>query len=979
MSVESSPPRDRWRQIEEIYWQAVDGNDAERAAILDDAGTADPALRHAVESLLACRPAASGFLDTDALDVAADLLTQESDADLVGRRIGPYVVEAWLGSGGMGDVYRARDEQLQRDVALKILPGMFAPDADRLARFKREAQVLASLNHPNIATIHGFEQAEGLHALVLELVDGPTLADRVARGPIPVDQAVMIARQIAEGLEAAHERGIVHRDLKPSNIALRADGTVKLLDFGLATAFEPAGPAAENTIPSSAIEAAPALERVIVGTRAYASPEQASGRPTDKRTDVWAFGAVLFEMLAARPAFTGERDNGGASVLQRDVDWTSLPVSTPVSLRRLIARCLVQDPKQRLRDIGEARIALHDSAATADATADSGVLFRRRDWSRRAIPMALVALATAALTWYVKPLPTPAVVRFRVSIPDGQLLARGIGRHAIAISPDGRHIVYSGVTPATLYVRELSRVEATTIKGTDGYRRVSEPVFSPDGESVAFFADGAIKRVPLSGGSAVTVVAADAPYGMSWGTDGIVYGQGKNGIIRVPPDGSRTEVLVRVRDGEEAHGPQVLPGGEHVLFTLASGTSSSRWDKARIVVQSLASGERATLIDGGSDARYLPTGHIVYALSGVLYAVAFDVERLTVTGTPQPIVEGVARPSNNETGAADFSVSDTGALIYVPRRVASGDIERETLQLALIDRSGAVEPLRLPPGAHRTPRVSPDGARIAFGTEDGTEAAVWIAELSATSARRLTFGGNNRYAIWSHDGNRVAFQSDRESDRGIFWQPADGSAVAERLTMADQGAAHIPESWSPTGGTFLYSVKQGSRATLWMMSLAERKARPFGDVASQSSIGAVFSPDGRWVAYASGEQRRQTIYVQPFPPTGAKYQLVVEGSTPSHPVWSPDGRELFFNPKPQGFGVVQVQTSPTFAFGTSAVLSRPFLLSPPEQQRAYDVTPTGRFVARVPMNENRDELALDTQVHVVLNWTEELKQRVPTR
>ena len=983
LSQTSRTNRDRWRRVEQIYVEAVERDGDARATLLEHACGNDAALRHDVESLLACEGRAAQFIEVPALDIAAALLTSVSH-ELVGRTLGPYVIEAWLGSGGMGDVYRARDRQLNRQVALKVLPDVFALDPDRLDRFKREAQVLASLNHTNIASIHGFEESDGLQALVLELVDGPTLADRLAHGPIPIDEGLPIARQIAEGLEAAHEQGIVHRDLKPANIAVRGDGTVKILDFGLARVLQlDAAARGDRTPPATMQSPAAAPVAVILGTAAYMSPEQAKGRPADKRSDIWAFGAVLYEMLSGRRAFQGEDTSQVlAAVIGQELDWNALPVSTPGAIRSLVARCLDRDVRRRLRDIGEARIVLDNPSATI-AEDKSRSVAARSSWSwRRRFAVALLAIATATLValaaWQLRPAPPGVVTRFAFTLPDGQVFSRGIGRHTIAISRDGARLVYSGV-PAGLYLRAMSQLGATRIQGTEDFARVTEPVFSPDGQSIAFYTDGALKRIAATGGAAVTIVPADAPYGISWGEDGIVFGQGGKGILRVSPGGGTPETLVRVEDGEEAHGPQILPGGQHVLFTLATGTARDRWDRGRIVVQSLASGVRTTLVDGGSDARYLSTGHLVYALSGVLYAVPFDPRSLAPTGAAVPIVEGVSRATGNQTGAAHFSVSESGSLIYIPGPLDASAGLGETMQLGLIDRKGVVEPLPLPPDAYQMPRVSPDGTRITFGTDDGKEAIVWIYDLVGNAPRRrLTFGGNNRVPVWSADGKRVVFQSDRDGDAAIFWQAADGSVTTERLTTPTKGTSHVPESWSPRGDRLLYSVETQGDVALWVVSVQDRKAKPFGEVHSTTPIAATFSPDGRWVAYASTGRGKQTVYVQPFPATGAKYQLVAKGlDIPSHPVWSPDGKALFYNPRPLGLEVVSVSTTPTFAFGNSVPVPRPFQLTPPEQRRAYDITPGGKFVARISPTGTQYG-AQAPHVQVVLNWFDELLERVPT-
>ena len=901
-----------------------------------------------------------------------------------GDRLGPYEVLSTLGAGGMGEVYRARDATLKRDVALKILPDGFALDPERLARFKREAQVLASLNHSNIAAIYGFEDAkpstgsgQAVQALVLELVEGPTLADRIALGPIPVEEALPIARQIAEALEAAHELGIVHRDLKPANVKLRPDGTVKVLDFGLAKTLEPiVGGGGDATASPTITSPAMTAMGMILGTAAYMSPEQAKGRAADKRSDVWAFGAVLYEMLSGRRAFTGDDVSDTlASVLRQDVDWTVLPASTPAPVRRLIARCLERDVKRRLRDIGEARIVLDDPAALVTSANLRGANTQHlpRPLWRRAIPGLLSAIVAGALagaaTWYFKPTPPLMVTRLQFTLPEAQRFG-GIDRRTIDISPDGTQLVY--VASGRLYLRSMSEQDAKEIQGTDGYQAVKNPVFSPDGRSVAFHAvsDQTLKRIAVTGGAAVTICPSELPFGMSWGPDGIVFAHPSKGISHVSPDGGAPKVLVDPKDGEVSESPQMLPGGQSVLFTLATGTAVNRWDSAHAVVQSIATGERKTIVPG-ADARYLATGHLVYAVGGSVFAVPFDAQRLAVTGSPVLMVAGVMRASA-PSGAADFSISRNGTLIYVP---GTSSLSSGHVQLGLTDRKGRMELLKLPPGPYVAPRVAPDGALIAFGIDDGIEASIYTYHLSGTSGmRRLTFGRKNRFPVWTGN-NRVAFQSDREGDLGI-WQSTLGG-TAQRLTKPEPGTSHEPESWSPKHDTLLFSVTKGSDVSLWTYSLQDRRSTRFGEVHSSNPTNAVFSPDGRWVAYTSTE-RRAMISVQPFPASGAVHQLPVGASgIASQPLWSPDGKELFYNPAPAEFAWVSVTYQPTFDFGNPETVPRPFRTGPPAVRRAFDITPGGRFVGLSQEGQTESGRLITPQIHVVLNWFEELKRLVP--
>ena len=902
-----------------------------------------------------------------------------------GVRLGAYEIVAALGAGGMGEVYRALDTQLNRDVALKVLPDAFLLDPERLARFRREAHVLASLNHPNIAAIYGFEDSNpsrdsapaAVQALVLELVEGPTLADRIAQGPIPLDEALPIARQIAEALEAAHEQGIIHRDLKPANVKVRPDGTVKVLDFGLAKILEPAAAVTRGDVTASPTVTSPAMTQmgIILGTAAYMSPEQAKGRNADKRSDVWAFGAVLYEMLSGQRAFKGDDISDTiAAVLRQDINWTALTPSTPVSVRRLIARCLDRDPRRRLRDIGEARIVLEDSAGPAggDAGDVAPLAPPRPVW--RAIPILLSAVVTGvfaiAATVYFRPSQKPLVVtRFPIALSEGQSITAAFGQ-AVAISPDGTQVAYTA--NQRLFLRSMPELEPRPIAGID--TAVTSPVFSPDSRSVAFWssADQMLERVAVSGGGAVKICRADRPLGVRWGTDGIVFGQANKGIMRVSANGGTPEILVSVKDGEQAYGPQILPGGETVLFTLASGTAAQRWDTARIVTYSLRSGERKTLVDGGSDGRYVPTGHLVYATGGIVFAVPMDLNRLEVGSGPVPIIEGVRRSAGNITGAAEFDFSSTGSLVYLPGSISATALQSD---LALIDRKGGVEPLKLPPGPYQHARAAPSGTQIAVGTDDGKEAIVWIYELGrTTSLRRLTFGGRNRFPIWSADGQRVAFQSDREGDPGIFWQRADGSGAAERLTTPEQGTSHVPESWSPKSERFLFGVSKGSSESLWMFSLLDKKATPFADVQSPSPINAAFSPDGRWVAYTDTEGGVTGIYVQPFPATGAQYLL--SKSTTVSPLWSRDGREIVSQPQGGRQAVQSITTQPSFSFSAPVLMPRGHMDFGFTSQRNYDVMPDGRILGVIAAGQTQSPGTREIQV--VLNWFEELKQRVPS-
>jgi serine/threonine-protein kinase len=912
-----------------------------------------------------------------------------------GTRLGPYEVIAPIGAGGMGEVYRARDPKLNRDVALKILPDTFSADPDRLARFQREAQVLAALNHPNIAAIHGFEDSGRTRALVLELVDGPTLADRIAEGPIALDEALPIARQIAEALESAHEQGIVHRDLKPANIKLRADGTVKVLDFGLAKLADPVGSSAAAVSQSPTITTPAQMTGVgtLLGTAAYMSPEQAKGRPADKRSDVWAFGCVLFEMLSGRRAFEGEDVSDTlASVLRAEPDWSALPADTPPAVQTMIRRCLEKDRRRRIADLSTARFVFDEAPIMGAASpAAAGIGTRSTRWRIAAlvtsamIVTAALAVAATLLLRHEAQRPAP-VIRFSIPV-DGQM--RSLGR-AVSISPDGTKIAY--VTDR-LWVRSLSETSARPLAGTDTPNGFDDyPTFSPNGQSIVFWSGdltkGELKKVAVVGGPVQSIASTTFPLGISWDADdGIVYSQfdvtlRSGGILRVSPNGGTPEQLVAPKFGEFLSAPQLLPAQNAVLFT------STPWDKlkipdpnnARIVIQSLSTGRRTVAVDRGSDGRYLPSGHLAYALGTTLVAAPFDVKRQQTTGAAVPVVERVLQPTLGgvSLGVLVFSASDTGSLIYV---AGDGQVRGAPVTiLALKNGKGEAEVLKLPPARYEHPRVSPDGKRIVYDTDDGTDAIVWTYDLAGTtSPLRITFGGQNRYPIWTHDGQRIAFQSTREGDKGIFWQRADGGGVAERLTKSTELFQHLPQAWSPRGDVLLFA-QSGVRTSLQTLSLADRKVAIFGGVDVQSppmSPSASFSPDGRWVVYSIGERALPpSVYVQPFPATGPKYEIA---SSALNPVWPRDDKALFFmlsGGAPNRLNGVTLTTQPTFAVG----LPTPFEFARQSPNltpvRNYDVLPDGRFIFLASPSNQAGSPAANPSIEVVVNWAQELKQRV---
>jgi serine/threonine-protein kinase len=912
-----------------------------------------------------------------------------------GTRLGPYEIVSALGAGGMGEVYRATDTTLKRAVAIKVLPESVATDPERLARFQREAEVLAALNHPNIAHLHGVERAGGAFALVMELVEGPTLADRIATGRIPWDEALPIARQIAEALEAAHEQRIVHRDLKPANVKVRDDGTVKVLDFGLAKALDPAAPAPNGSQPPTITTPAMTQAGVVLGTAAYMSPEQARGKTADKRSDVWSFGCVLYEMLTGRRAFAGEDvADTLAAVLRTEPDWYALGNEAPAAVLTLLRKCLDKNPRSRISDLAAARFVFDSPDLVPGAPAS------RRPW-RTVATVAVVLLAAGAIgipVWRsFRPAASQAsVVRFVIPLPpDQNLTGPASGLPLLDLSPDGEHLVYAA--NGRLYHRPMAEGTPQPIGGTND--RAEGPTFSPDGQSIAFFTRtsdgsgtpsvlprGVIKRVRLTGGPATTLCESTYPFGISWGADGIVFGEAGKGVMRVSAEGGEPEVLVPMKEDEIAMGPRTLPGGRAVLFTHRSDLKAILQpqqeltdlggDQSRIIVQSLTNGERQTLIEGGTDGRYAPTGHIVYLVGGILRAVPFDVSRLMVSGAAAPLIEGVARTrlALTFTGSAHFAMSATGALAYIagPASTASAPPR----DLGLYERGGAPEPFGLPPKLYEFPRVSPNGEQIAVSTSPSDDRNVWVYDLRRkTPPRQLTFQGRNRSPIWSADGRAIAFQSDREGDLAIFTQPADGSRAAERLTRPEPDAAHVPQAWSRNGDYMLLSVETRSGFSLATLAARDRKVEGIPELESTAIIpAAVFSPDGRWIAYQSGDTRISKVFVQPFPPTGARY-AVVDGR---HPRWSNDGTELFVSQGPQ-IHAVPVNTQSMLTWGSPTLLIQGIPLG--GTQRNYDVLADGKqFVGlTVAAGYTPGTAASIRQIDVVLNWFTELQQRVPTR
>jgi len=893
----------------------------------------------------------------------------------IGTQLGSHEITALLGKGGMGEVYRARDLKLKREVAIKILPEEFSRDADRVSRFQREAEVLASLNHPNIAAIHDLDEDSGTRYLVLELVEGDTLADRIVRGPIPVEEAMRIALQICEALEAAHERGIIHRDLKPSNVKLTLEGKVKVLDFGLAKAMESNAP--NPTVSQSPTLVTGSMAGIIIGTAAYMSPEQARGRTADQRSDIFAFGCVLYEMLTGRQAFHGEDVSDVlASVMKVDADFTHLPEDLNPKLSVLLRRCLAKNRKDRWYAVGDIRVEI-DSIVAVPQRVEIRPEERKPPFWKRALPAVVTGLIVAAVAgvfvWRLWPSSSVPVIRFSYVLPKDQAFTRA-GRHVLSLSPDGSNLVF--VSNGQLYLKSVSDLEAKPIPGT--MQDINTPFFSPDGNWIGFYAvpERKLKKIAVTGGASVEIAEMDNPFGATWySQDSILVGQGSKGIIRVPAGGGgKPEIVIPAKENEVLQTPQVLPGGDEVLFTVAGTNGDDRWDKAQIVVQSLKTGERKTLINGGSDARYVPTGHIVYALGGNLFAYAFDAAKLKWTNGPIPILQGVLRSAARNTAASFFSFSNNGYLAYVPGSSISSDA-----LLALIDRAGTKKPLPLMPGNYSAPRISPDGTQTAIEVDDGKEVYIGIYNLSGTQAmRRLTFGGHDREPVWTRDGLRIIFQSDREGDAGLFWQRADGSGSAERLTTPEKGVAHVANSASRTENVI--TVIAGG--AIWALSLDDRKLKPIIPKPPMGTAGqSALSPDGHWLVYGSSATGSPQIYVQPFPPTGSQYKITQTGVN-IFPLWSSDGKQIFYLSGAAGkarINSVDVRTQPSIEFGKP--LSLPIEVNGPRSPaRPYDISPNGnQFIAMLSPDEAQSGDRPSSQINTVQNWFSELKKQVPVK
>jgi serine/threonine-protein kinase len=895
-----------------------------------------------------------------------------------GTRLGPYEILAPLGAGGMGEVYKAHDTRLKRDVAIKVLPAALASDPDRMARFEREARLLASLDHPNIGAIYGLEESNGTRALILALIEGPTLSDRIAAGPIPLDETVPIAQQMAEALEYAHERGVIHRDLKPANVKITPEGTVKVLDFGLAKALsgEPDAPSASIS-PTLTMRATQA--GVILGTAAYMAPEQAKGKPVDRRADIWAFGVVLFEMLTSKPPFSGDSvAEIMASTIKEEPNLDRLPPSTPLGVRRLIERCLIKDPSQRLRDIGEARIALQNLGKEPEAAARVESTTSRPGklpWIAAGVMTAFAAVALWSPWRVEKPVARP-LVRLDVDLgADVSLPVPGPGGRDFAISPDGTRLAYVSGTPAKLLVRRLDQPNATTLPGTED---AGKPFFSPDGQWVGFLANHKVSKISVEGGAVVPLFGDSSTFGgASWDKkDSIILSEATSkGLLRIPPDGGPPETVAKLGTGETAlNQPQVLPGGKAILF---SATGVSGEDRNTVEVLTLSDGHRKVVARGGANPRYLPTGdgvgHLVYLNNATLFAVPFDLAKLETRGTPVPVLYDVAYYPGTGAGQFDFSAAPSGHGTFVYRR-AIGGAAFGMMTLQWVDPTGSKELLRAKPGGYEYPSVSPDGNRIALSLSDGGSPDIWVYDPQRDAMTRLTFGSECRYPVWSPDGRYVVFGC---SGKGIFQTRADGAGQPQALT--ESKTRQIPWSFTPDGKWLAYSDYNTGLPQLWTVRLEDvggrlkaGKPEPFLK-SSFTALTAAFSPDGHWLAYSSNSSGDLEVYVRPFPPpsSGQGGQWQISNSGGYIPRWSPNGRDLFYWSNDQIMAVSYTIKGGTFLPEKPRVWIRKL------GGTRWDLARDGkRVLVRTPV-ESPKALNEEREIVFLENFFDYLRQRVP--
>ena len=926
---------------------------------------------------------------------------------MIGSTLAHYEVVAALGAGGMGEVWRAEDTKLGRQVALKVLPEEFASDPDRMARFEREAKVLASLNHPNIATLYGLENVSGTETetgtdtdsstrpqapgpqdpktsrpqtfLVMELVEGEDLSERIKRGPIPADEAIPIALQIAEALEAAHEQGIVHRDLKPANIKLTEDGTVKVLDFGLAKAWETeSGDSSLSLSPTVTRHAT--VEGVILGTAAYMSPEQARGKKVDRRADIWAFGVVLWEMLTGRKLFEGETlTDVMAAVVRETIDLDKLPADAPISLRRLAARCLDREPRTRLRDMGEARIVLATYLADPQSAdierADSLSPLRSRASLFRATALwlvvgaVLVVLASVLIGGMFGSEITTETLHYSIHPVEGSI-AGAEDTNGLDISRDSRKVTFVGTgadgSGTILFLKTADSAEPRAIPGTEGARA---PFFSPDGEWIGFFTDSELRKVSVHGGSAISLAPAGDRRGGVWHPDGTIYvtPNSTGPIMKISSTGGDVNPVTNLdteRHERTHRWPSLVPGGKAILFTSDTHETTEYYDDARIEAVDLGTGERTVVLEGSSRAVATANGYLIFARDGSLFKVPFDLERLAVMGSPQLVLQGVLTVV--ASWAVQFAISDTGALAYVP-----GDKTTEIFDLVWLTPGGDSETASSESGRYIQAALSPRGDRTVLMRSDHSTQDLWVLDMDRQTLNRLTFEASNSDPIWTPDGSRIIFGSNRD---GTHVKPYVKSAggLGEPEILWDSPDEAFPMDITSDGRWLAVEVnrsksQQESGTEIWFVDLTgEREPFPFFEDQVRCRY-ASFSPDDRWLAYVSTEGGTDQVYVRPFPSANGKWQ--VSSVTAREPRWTPDGRRLFYR-SVEGLKYVSIDTVDGFRAGRPVVVE-PGPIGPPFNL-TYSFPPDGeRLLTLRPHVEGQAEW----RMHVILGWQEGLAEK----
>lgn len=947
---------DRWKRIQELYEAAIALSPEKRAEFLEQQCPADAGLRGEVQSLLAQK--ADSFLESGPVSAIKTLSP--------GAKLGNFEIVELIGRGGMGEVYRARDSRLKRDVAVKVLPAGLANDPDRIARFEREARSAGALNHPNIVAVYEIGRHDDVYWIATELVTGESLAKVVERGPMALPKALEIATQLADGLAAAHAAGIVHRDLKPANIMVTPAGLVKVLDFGLAKAAEPSTGGDPEESPS----ATPTRAGVILGTAEYMSPEQARGVKVDKRTDIWAFGVVLYEVLTGKRLFHGETASDTvAAVVTQDIDFEPVPPRA----RRLLRRCLERDPKKRLRDIGDFETLLDDAPEIASPHRWPYTI------AISILAAALIVLGTM-LWWARQPQPHP-LIQFRADLGPEAIL--GSSGTSISISPDGTRLAYLVQPrdgPAQIATRPLDRAAATLLPGTEYTDQYGGIFFSPDGQWLGFCANGKLKKIPTQGGPVTTLCDTSGFRGAWWGPKGhiITTTTLAGGLFRVPESGGKPEVITDPSKTDEVthRWPQVLPGGEAVLFTGHRFTAN--YDEADIVVLSLKSGKWKIVQRGGYYGRYLSSGHLLYVSHSTLYAVPFDLNRLEVRGVPVALLDDVAGFTNTGNGQYDAS---NGTLVYFSTQ--SVPAKRPLIR---IDASGKQESVSLEPARYFSPRISPDGGKLAIAVAPlATGSDIEVYDFLRDTITRLTFTGNNSKPIWAPDGKHIAYVSTSSRALAIRWARADGAG--ETRTLLGSRNELQPGNFSPGGRRLVFSeVAPDANYHVWTLPLDlndpddPKPGTPelFGETGSAGFYPA-FSPDGRWIAYT--DLARWEIVVRPFPPpTGGqspKWEISRGGGR--YPIWSRSSRELFYlTPDDQIMVVAYTTENGSFDKGKPrpwCSKPTPELLRPDDNTWAFDLAPDGKRFVMLPMG------ARETSAHitVLLNFFDELRRRVPVR